>query len=66
MLIDGELMTDEELDLHTKAIMRCIHALLETADKMNLDRDSYMKAATAQLNTMAEISTFERYDLKEK
>ena len=54
-------LTNEEFDDLNKIIKETLNALIECADKHNIDRDSFIKYFCFIFGTMAEISTFERY-----
>lgn len=58
MLVDNKPMTDKEVDTHATAVSEILKILVDTADKLNFDRDSYVKATLEQMLSMAEISTF--------
>lgn len=45
------------------AITDFVHELLSIADQENYDRDDFVKASAEMFSTMAEISTFEYFDL---
>jgi len=64
MLIDNKPMTDKEVDAHATAVNEIIKILVDTADKLNFDRDSYIKATLEQMQFMAEISTFEKFEVE--
>ena len=65
MLIDNKTMTDKEIDVHAAAVNEIIKILVDTADKLNFDRDSYIKATLKQMQFMMEISTFGSEELPE-
>lgn len=67
MLIDNKPMTDKEeyihpVDIHAAAVTEIIKILVDTADKLNFDRDSYVKATLEQMQFMAEVSTFGSFE----
>lgn len=69
MLIDNKPMTDKEeyihpADIHAAAVTEIIKILVDTADKLNLDRDGYIKATLERMQSMAEISTFWNNEVK--
>lgn len=69
MLIDNKPMTDKEeyirpVDIHAAAVTEIIKILVDTADKLNLDRDGYIKATLERMQSMAEISTFWNNEVK--
>lgn len=68
MLIDNKPMTDKEyihpVDIHAAAVTEIIKILVDTADKLNLDRNAYIRAALERMQSMAEISTFWNNEVK--
>ncbi len=69
MLIDNKPMTDKEeyihpVDIHAAAVSEVLKILTDTADKLNFDRDSYIKATLEQMQFMAEISTFGEFEVE--
>ena len=46
-----------------RAIQSFLHDLLRIADEENYDRDSFVKASADLFETMAEVSTFEHFQL---
>lgn len=65
MLADNKPMTDKEVDAHAAVVNEIIKILVDTADKLNFDRDSYIKSTLEQMQFMAEISTFENFEADE-
>lgn len=64
MLVDNKLMTEKEVNTHAVAVAEIIKILTDTADKLNLDRNSYAKATLEQMQFMAEISTFGEFEVE--
>ena len=62
MLVDNKPMTDKEANTHATAVAEIIKILTDTADKLNFDRDSYVKATLEQMQFMAEVSTFGSFE----
>ncbi len=56
-------MTEQEKEALSSAICNFIHELVQQADKFNIDRDSYIRAAAGLFQLMSEVSTFERFDV---
>lgn len=54
-------LTDEELEDFQKIVCTTIDALIQCADKHNIDRDDFVKYFAEIFYTMCEVSTFERY-----
>ena len=52
-------------DKLNKAIQSFLHDLLRIADEENYDRDSFVRASADLFATMAEISTFEHFQLED-
>lgn len=65
MLVDNKPMTDKEANTHAEAVAEIIKILMDTADKLNFDRDSYIKATLEQMQFMAEVSTFGKFEVTE-
>lgn len=49
MLVDNKPMTENEVNTHAAAVSEALKILTDTADKLNLDRDSYIKATLEQM-----------------
>lgn len=54
-------LTEEEFKDVNKIIKESLNALIDCADKHNIDRDSLIKYFCSVFGAMAEISTFARY-----
>lgn len=54
-------LTDEEFEDFNIIVKETLNALIDCADKHNIDRDSFIKYFCAIFSTMAEVSTFENY-----
>lgn len=65
MLADNKPMTENEVNTHATAVSEVLKILMDTADKLNFDRDSYIKATLEQMQFMAEVSTFEKFEVTE-
>ena len=59
-------LNDAEFKDLNEIIHKTIEALIDCADKHNIDRDSFIKYFGGVFGTMAQISTFERYHPTEK
>lgn len=57
----AEGLTDEEFEDFNIIVKETLNALIDCADKNNIDRDSFVKFFCAIFSTMAEVSTFENY-----
>ena len=57
----AEGLTDEEFEDFNIIVKETVNALIDCADKYNIDRDSFIKYFCVIFNTMAEVSTFENY-----
>ena len=57
-------LTKEEFEDFNKIFTETLNALIDCADKHNIDRDSFVKYFCAIFGTMAEVSTFEHYQRK--
>ena len=49
----------------SEAIKSFLHDLIRITDEENYDRDSFVKASADMFATMAEISTFEHFQLED-
>lgn len=54
-------LTKEEFDDFNEIVKKALNALIDCADKHNIDRDSLIKYFCSVFGAMAEISTFARY-----
>ena len=54
-------LTDEEFEDFNVIVKETLNALIDCADKHNIDRDSFIKYICAVFGTMAEVSTFKNY-----
>lgn len=54
-------LTEAELDDINDIVGDTITALVDCADKHNIDRDSLVRYFAAMFKVMAEVSTFEHY-----
>lgn len=55
-------LTKEEFEDFNEIVKETLNALIDCADKHNIDRNSFIKYFCAMFGAMAEISTFERYE----
>ena len=54
-------LTDEEFEEFNEIVKNVLNALIDCADRHNIDRDSLIKYFCGVFGAMAEISTFARY-----
>lgn len=54
-------LTNEEFEDFNKIVQDTLNALIDCADRHNIDRNSFVKYFCAIFGTMAEVSTFEHY-----
>lgn len=54
-------LTDEEFEDFKKIVAEALNALIDCADKHNIDRDSLIKYFCAMFGTMTEVCTFANY-----
>lgn len=64
MLVDNKPMTENEVNTHAATVSEVLKILTDTADKLNFDRDSYIKATLEQMQFMAEVSTFGKLEVE--
>lgn len=55
-------LTKAEFEDFNEIVKDTITALVDCADKHNIDRDSFVKYFAAMFKVMAEVSTFEHYN----
>lgn len=58
-------MDERTRDKLATAIKVFLHDLIRIADEENYDRDSFVRAGAEMFFTMAQISTFESFDLED-
>ena len=58
-------LTEEKFDDFNDIVGDTISALLKCADKYNIDRNSFMKYFATMFLAMCEVSTFEKYEVKD-
>ena len=54
-------LTDKEFKDFNKIVQETLNALIDCADKHNIDRNSFLQYFCAIFGTMVEVSTFEHY-----
>lgn len=57
----AEGLTDEEFEDFNVIVKETLNALIDCADKNNIDRDSLIKYFCVIFGMMAEVSTFKNY-----
>lgn len=61
MAKETEGLTNKEFADFNEVVQNTLNALIDCADKHNIDRNSLIQYFCAIFGTMAEISTFEHY-----
>ena len=54
-------LNDKEFKDFNEIVQNTLNALVDCADKHNIDRDSFIKYFSAIFGTMVEVSTFTNY-----